>query len=123
FGPPGYRAAALALSGTSQEVEEQFIAPKKGGPLVGEARLVPNPDVLPMVRAYDQAVVVQNADFAPVLAGPLAQRNIGVVTGGADVSRRLGPAVRATLPGDDPCAPQTVGRLEPGVAAEAATAC
>jgi hypothetical protein len=122
FGPPGYRDAALALSGTSQLVEERFIVPEVGGPVVGEARLVPNPSVLPMVRAYDQAVVVGDADFAPVLAAALAQRNVGVVTGGEDVARRLGPSVRAVLGGDEPCAPTAVGEVGV-VAGEVATAC
>ncbi len=121
FGPTGYRDAALGLSGVSQLVEEHFVRPEEGGSLVGEVRLIPNPDVLPMVRAYDSAVVVGDAQLAPVLATSLASRNVGVVTGGADVGDRLGGAARTVL-GDEPCdTPAVTGAGD--VSGELAMAC
>ncbi|HVL28280.1 MAG TPA: YfhO family protein, partial [Acidimicrobiales bacterium] len=121
FGPTGFRDAALGLSGVSQLVEEHFVKPEEGGPQVGEVRLIPNPDVLPMVRAYDRAVVVGDGGLAPVLATSLAPRNVGVVTGGAAEARRLGAASGAVL-GGDPC--RTAALAGAGdVAGEVAMAC
>ena len=121
FAPAGYRDAALALSGTSLLVEEIVVAPDEDHPQVGEVRLIPNPSVLPMVRAYRRAFVVEDPDLAPVLAAGLAQRNIGVVTGDAGVARRLGPTARTAVPGD-PCTAEFED-LTSDVAGEVAAAC
>lgn len=121
FGPTGFRDAALGLSGVSQLVEETIVEPERGGPQVGEVRLLPNPDVLPMVRAYGSAVVLDDPDLAPVLAASLASRNVGVVTGGTEEARRLGDATRTVVPGD-PCRTAQVSQAG-DVAGELAMAC
>lgn len=122
FGPSGYRDAAIGLTGASHLVEEVFIHPDVGGPSVDEVRLVPNPDVLPMVRAYDRAVVVGDRDLAPLLATSLARRNVGVVTGGAKVAEGLWGAAVAALPADNGC-DAALGNLPEQVGGEVAGAC
>jgi len=121
FGPTGFRDAALGLSGVSQLVEEHFVNPEEGGPQVGEVRLVPNPDVLPLVRAYDTAVVVGDPDVAPVLAATLASRNVGVVTGGPGAARSLGTASRAVVPAGSCRTPSVSGAGD--VAGDLAMSC
>lgn len=123
FGPSGFRDAALGLTGASHFVEEVFIEPETGGPSVERVRLVPNPDVQPMVRAYDQAVVVGDPDFAPVLATSLARRNYGVVTGDGAVAEALGGMAVAAVPAPGGCDPSALSGLPDGIRGEVATTC
>ncbi len=120
----GYRDSALALSSTAFLASEK-VTEKAGRARVSEIVLERNPRWLPMVRAYDQAVVVEEPSLAAGLAVALAQRHIGVVTGDGEVAKALGPPAAATV-GPDGCGPtpQIRGRAaQQGVAGEVAMAC
>jgi len=121
----GYRDSALALSSTAFLASEKMSDPVNGRVRVTEIVLERNPKWLPMVRAYDQAVVVDDATLAPGLAAALSQRHIGVVTGGRAAAQELGSPA-AALVGPEPCAPQArvTGRAaSQGVRSEVAMAC
>lgn len=96
--PPGFRDAALALSATSHIVTERLAYPvEAAGPLIDNVDIEPNPLVLPMVRAYQDVVVVNDRDIAPEMAVALSQRHIGVVTGGRDAVSAAGATVRGVV--------------------------
>jgi hypothetical protein len=97
--PAEYREAALGLSATGHLAIEQSTGVGTSEETVQAVALVPNPRALPLVRAYEQAVVVEDPQLSPLLATGLAYRNVGVVTG---------PGDRTDLPAGMPTA--TVGR-------------
>ena len=122
--PLGFRDAALGLSGTS------YITYERPGPddaLVPFVGIRSNARALPMVRAYEQVVVTDDV-IAPEMAVALAQRHVGVVSGGRDEARRLEGVATSTV-GPDPCdgdggaGAAPAGSLQAAVAGEAATAC
>lgn len=95
--PPGYRNAALGLSSTSHIIGENAVKQKDGEILVPSVAVDPNPRVLPMVRAYDQVVVVADDGIGPEMAVNLAQRGIGVVTGGSSAVDDMGKVKHQTV--------------------------
>jgi hypothetical protein len=120
--PLGFRNAALGLSATSflatEQVTDRDVTPTR---VIG-ADLEPIPAVLPLVRAYEQMLVVPDGDLTPELATALAGRYVGVAKGGADLAEALGPgasAVATTRPCQSP--PSSAG--EGWIAAEVAIAC
>jgi hypothetical protein len=118
--PPGFRNAALGLSATSFVATEQVSDPDEGPLRVTGADLEPNPAVLPLVRAYEQTLVVRDSNLTPELATSLAGRYVGVVQGGPALAATLGPGA-GIVRSDSPCtsAPAADG----WIAAEVATAC
>lgn len=98
-GPPGYRDAALGLAGA--------------------ALGAPGARVLPVVRAYEEVVVAPDTSLASDLAVALAVRHVGVVTGAASPTGRLGMTVDGTVGSHAPC--RSSGA--PGFAGELAMAC
>ena len=116
--PPGFRDAALALSGTGFMARERVVA---SGDVryVDQVELEPNPRVLPLVRAYDRALVVRDDAIAPQLAASLAQRNIGLVTGGEGAREQLGEGTLSFVDEGDACPGEPGGEA----ASEIATAC
>ena len=120
--PLGFRNAALGLSATSFMATEQVTDRDEGPVRVIGADLEPNPAVLPLVRAYEQVLVVPDGDLTPELATALAGRYVGVAKGGADLAEALGPgasAVATTRPCQSP--PSSAG--DGWIAGEVATAC
>jgi len=120
--PPGFRNAALGLSATSFVATEQTTDPDEGPVQVIEADLEPNPAVLPLVRAYEQVLVVPDGDLTPELATALAGRYVGVAKGGADLAEALGPGAIA-LATTRPCRSPPSSSGDGWIAAEVATAC
>jgi hypothetical protein len=120
--PPGFRNAALGLSSTSYVASELLSDPGPTTRQVTGVALEPNPSVLPLVRAYEKTLVVGDDDLTPELATALAGRYVGVVRGGPDLAKTLGPGA-SVLAGSRPCA----GPPDPGadrlIAAEVAMAC
>jgi len=120
--PLFYRNHALGLSGTAYTVTDQLDPTQTR---VEKVRLVRNPQVLPIVRAYDSAVVVEEEAIAPELAVALARRNVAVVTGGSKARGALA-GLSAGQVGAGACDPQrtasAVGGLG-GLAGEVAMAC
>ncbi|MDQ4133998.1 MAG: YfhO family protein, partial [Actinomycetota bacterium] len=125
-GPLGYRLNALGLSGTQYVLKQQFA---DGNPdaaafaLQELQRLEANPRVRPIVRAYEQAMVVRDRAVAPVLATTLARRNISVVSGGDEVTKALDGLAAAVVRSSDACGGASSADLGPGVAGEVLTAC
>jgi hypothetical protein len=119
--PLGYRNAALGLSATSHLVGENMVTLPSGEVLVPYVAVEPNPRALPVVRAYEQVVVVDDRTVVPALATALAQRNIGVVTGGPAAAEDVGTVKHLTV-GDKACdgAPASEDRL---LAGDVAMAC
>ena len=121
--PLSYREAAFGLSGTAYITSEQLDAHEQ---TITGVTVHRNPAALPIVRAYDAAVVVDDENITPELAVALASRHIGVVTGGTDVSRDLGTIPRDTV-GPDACGEQSSGRVgaasSPALAREVVMAC
>ncbi len=102
FTPPGYRDAALGLSATGYIVLDSSDAEIQGAGRSTPANLnsvtmIRNPKVLPIVRAYDQAVVVHDTDIAPDLAVTLSQHNIGVVDDEKGVAGTMQGVTRAVV--------------------------
>jgi hypothetical protein len=120
-GPPGFRNRALGLSATAFVAADQLS--KLGGATrrVTEVNLEPNPAALPIVRAYEQVLVVPDSEMIPELATALATRYVGVVKGGPDLAKVIGPGAHAVT-ADGPCLQQEPGD-EPWIAAEVAMAC
>jgi hypothetical protein len=133
YTPPGFRDSALGLSSTGYYVVDPAADPIKGtgrnAPIsVDDLSLQRNPKVLPMIRSYDDVVVVKDTKLAPDLAVALSQRHIGVVTGGPDAARQLGDATRAVVPAASACsAPRARRPTEEGedgvLSDEVASAC
>ena len=123
--PIGFRHAALGLLATGYTAYETL------GPTTDDPRNVagvvldPNPYVLPMVRAYDQVVVLKDRSIAPELAVSMARRNVSVVTGLPSSAELAGvPTERVTA--DDACsavATATAAPTDPDIAANVAVAC
>ncbi len=120
--PFGYREAAYGLSSTGYLAVEEVTARGTPDEAVSGIRLIRNPRILPLVRTYDQAVVVGDADLAPLLATSLASRNVAVVDEIDDAERRLGGMPVASVPSAAGCRPDSVAGLGP-LAGEVAVAC
>jgi hypothetical protein len=90
--PGGYRDRALALSATTGSATEQVVHGKGGAAIVDSVDILPNPEALPRVRAYDRAVVVGDDELGVELAVNLSQDGIGTVTGGGRAAAALGPS-------------------------------
>ncbi|HUQ63925.1 MAG TPA: YfhO family protein [Acidimicrobiales bacterium] len=106
--PHGFRDSAFGLSSTGYYVVDPAADPIRGaGPNapteVESVTLERNPRVLPIVRAYDGAVLVRDAALAPDLAVALSQRGIGVVTGGDKEGALLGDVTRARVRSPNAC--------------------
>jgi hypothetical protein len=120
--PPGFRNAALGLSATSFVATEQTTDVEDGPVRVIGVDLEPNPAVLPLVRAYEEMLVVADGDLTPELATSLAGRYVGVVEGGADLAEALGPGASA-LATTRPCQSPPASAGDAWIAAEVAVAC
>jgi len=116
--PPGYQRAALGLAGTEYLAVESRRARADGTVTVASVNLRRNPRALPLVRAYNDVVVVADRSVTPELATALSARHVGVVQGDAGTAERLGPAVRGRI-GSDACDEAGAGDL----AQELAMAC
>jgi hypothetical protein len=120
--PFGYREAAYGLSSTGYLAVEDTSNRGTDHEAVANVRLIRNPRILPLVRTYDQAVVMADTNLAPLLATSLASRNVAVVDEIPDTERRLGGMPVAKVPGASPCGPDSVANLGP-LAGEVAVAC
>jgi hypothetical protein len=120
--PSGFRNAALGLSATGFVAAERLSERGRASRRVVEVGLEPNPSVLPMVRAYEQTVLVRDGDLTPDLATALAARNVGVVKGGPELGAVLGPGARV-VGADRPCQDLATPDTDESVAAEVAMAC
>jgi hypothetical protein len=120
--PFGYREAAYGLSSTGYLAVEETSDRGTDHEAVASIRLIRNPRILPLVRTYDQAVVMSDTNLAPLLATSLAARNVAVVDEIPDAERRLGGMPVAKVPGARPCRPESVSTLGP-LAGEVAVAC
>ena len=78
--PETYRNLALALSGTAYLTTDTL---NPAGTAVDRVQIIRNPYVMPLVRAYDSVVVVEDDEVAPELAVALAPKNVSVIVGGA----------------------------------------
>ena len=125
-GPLGYRFNALALSGTQYVIKQRFgeSDPNAGVLSLQEfQRLEANPRVRPVVRAYEEAMVVEDRALTPVLAATLAHRNVGVVAGDDQAGAALGPIARTLVGSADACRDGSTTGLGAGAAGEVFTAC
>jgi hypothetical protein len=120
--PAGFRNAALGLSGTAFITAERLSEPDDPFRRVTEVVIDPNPYVLPLARAYEQVVTVEDGDLTPELATALARRYVGVVKGGDSVEDVLGPDVRVARD-DRPCDGEASTDGDDQLAAEVAMAC
>ncbi|HWC10107.1 MAG TPA: hypothetical protein VG455_02695 [Acidimicrobiales bacterium] len=124
---PGYRFAALGLASASVITREAIEVGADGRQSVSRLVLQSNPLALPMVRAYDKAVVVESQEVSAELATSLAQRHITLVTGDRATSRDLGIDVRGSVEGHQVCADRgggvTRGPEAGPLSGELATAC
>jgi hypothetical protein len=120
--PFGYREAAYGLSSTGYLAVEETTATGTADEAIASIRLIRNPRLLPLVRTYDQAVVVKDPDLAPLLATSLAARNVAVVDDVPDAARLLGGMPVASVPSDDTCDPAAVPTLG-ALSGEVAVAC
>lgn len=102
--PRGLSDAAFGLSATTHRAAEVYAFPGNDESLVSEVALRLNTRAMPLVRTYDQALVLADEEISPLLATSLAQRNIGVVNAGAATAAELGNRARAFLGDDDACA-------------------
>lgn len=118
--PPGFRNRALGLSATAFVAADQLSKslPRR----VTEVDLEPNPAALPIVRAYEQVVVVPDSELTPELATALATRYVGVVKGGPDLAKVLGPGAHA-ITAERPCDAPDPTNGGSWLAAEVAMAC
>lgn len=122
-GPVGYRDHALGLSSTRYVVKQAFSEPDEGPAVLREVRLEENPTVLPLVRAYEQAVIVADASIAPVMATALAYKNVVTITGAAGLAEGLHGVPSEVVGSTDACAARDKGRLAAGLAGELSLAC
>ncbi|PZR78369.1 MAG: hypothetical protein DLM65_13185 [Candidatus Aeolococcus gillhamiae] len=121
--PGGYAARALGLSATSYVASEQIDRPTTALAAVTALRLTPNPASLPVVRAYDQSVVVGDRSIAPELAVALAHHNVGVVTGGHQAARSSAATVVGEVLEKSACGQPSMTKPSAGLAGEVSTAC
>jgi hypothetical protein len=121
--PDAYRERAYALSATGFQVTERSTGKGTATEAVPAIDLTPNPTALPFVRAYTHTVALASNDVTPELAVGLAQRNVGVVTGSPNAS----PALKATTVVDvrstQPCADDSIAKLDPALASQLGVAC
>ena len=120
--PFGYREASYGLSSTGYLAVEEVTNRGTADEAVSGIRLIRNPRILPLVRTYDQAVVVADADVAPLLATSLASRNVATVGDIPDAEGRLNGMPVASVPGAAPCRSESMADLGP-LAGEMAVAC
>jgi hypothetical protein len=120
--PYGYREAAFGLSSTAFLAVEHTKDTGTPDESVEEIQLVPNPRTLPLVRTYDQVVVIEDPGLSPLVATALAARNVGVVTGDESVAGRFAGMPVASVPTASPCQAGIFPDLGP-LAGEVATAC
>ena len=120
--PFGYREASYGLSSTGYLAVEEVTNRGTADEAVSGIRLIRNPRILPLVRTYDQAVVVADANVAPLLATSLASRNVATVDEIPDPERRLNGMPVASVPGATPCRSESMADLGP-LAGEMAVAC
>ncbi|HEX2192763.1 MAG TPA: YfhO family protein [Acidimicrobiales bacterium] len=120
--PSRYRNAALGLSSTSFVATERLSAGDDPVRTVDELRLEPNPRVLPMVRAYDDVVVVRDGSITPELAVAWAGRSVGTVRGGSREVAALGEAVTGVVDSARACEDPGAGD-DPSLAGDVAVAC
>ncbi|MGQ0743371.1 MAG: hypothetical protein ACT4OS_03335 [Acidimicrobiales bacterium] len=125
-------AAIDGLGPPTSDIEDGSVslAPRASQPAelrVDRIVLERNPKFVPLVRAYRQAVVVEDPDLATGMAVALAPRYIGVVTGAGEEARALGPSAAAAIGGETPCGeagPRLSGRAaDQSLPAEVAMAC
>ena len=120
--PFGLREAAWGLTGTGYLAIEKATNKGTADERIDEIVLERNPRTLPMVRTYDQAVIVGDSRLSPLLATALATRSVGVVTGDKNTAQR---SRACRWP---PCSPnrRAISRTVSGlgqVAGEVAVAC
>ncbi|HVF13356.1 MAG TPA: hypothetical protein VM942_02085, partial [Acidimicrobiales bacterium] len=120
--PSGYREAAYGLSSTGYLAVERTNNTGTSRETLTDVLLIPNPRTLPMVRTYEQVVVVKDATVSPLLATSLAARNVGVISGPESTTRRFGDLPTAVVPSPSPCDPDSVPGLGP-LSGEVAVAC
>jgi len=121
-GPDRYAKDALGLSATThilREFPDDFASASES---VGEVRVIPNERSLPLVRAYDRVLLVDDGSVAPELAVSLAYRNVGVVTGEGGAAEELGSLTLART-GEDACRATSTDDLPPALAGEIGMAC
>ena len=121
-GPVGYRDRALGLSATKYVVKQAFNEPDEGPAVLEEVTLEENPAVLPLVRAYERAVVVADSGIAPVMATALAHKTVVTITGQPGVARSLGGVPAEVVASSDACE-QDKRQLPTPLAGELAMAC
>ena len=119
--PKGFRDRALGLSASGLLATEQ-VSTGAEPRTVEDVDLTPNPWALPVVRAYERAVVVEDGDLTPELAVALSGRNVGLVQGGSDAVRALGGAAAGMVGGPRPCEDERPSEDE-RLRAEVAMAC
>ncbi len=120
--PFGLREAAWGLTGTGYLAVERPTDKGTADERIDEIALERNPRTLPLVRTYDQAVIVGDANLSPLLATALATRSVGVVTGDKNTAQRFQGMPLATVLGQPVCDPRNVSGLGQ-VAGEVAVAC
>ncbi len=121
--PADYGDSAYGLSATEFISKERFTNAGGTDEKVSSVELERNPRNLPIVRAYDRALVVADRSITPELAVSLAHRNIGVVEGGAGVSQTLGATALPTTIPVRACNPVSTGDMPAAVAGEVGLAC
>ena len=121
-GPVGYRDRALGLSSTRYVVKQTFSEPDEGPTALLKVSLEENPTVLPLVRAYEQAVVVADPGIAPLMATSLAHKDVVTVTGHPRLARAM-RGVPAEVVGSGDACEQDKRVLPAPVAGELAMAC
>ena len=121
-GPIGYRDRAMGLSSTRYVVKQAFSEPDEGPTALLEVSLEENPTVLPLVRAYEQALVVSDPGIAPVMAIALAHKDVVTVTGPPRLAQAL-RGVPAEVIGSGNACEQDKRGLPTPVAGELAMAC
>jgi len=122
FAPPGYRDAAFGLSATAYVAIEQRQNLGTAQETLTSVELVRNARALPLVRSYEQVVVVDDQDLAPLLATSLAYRNVSVVTRRGSLGNLLDGMPNVGVPFADPCAQGSLDDLQL-IAGEVAMAC
>jgi hypothetical protein len=122
-GPVGYRDRALGLSSTRYVVKQDFNERGEGPPMLREVTLEENGAVLPLVRAYEQAVVVADSGIAPIMATALAHKQIVTITGQPGLTEALEGVSARVVGSADACRDTAKHRLGAGTAGEVAMAC
>ena len=121
-GPFGLREAAWGLTGTGYLAVEQPTDRGTANERIDEVWLQRNPRTLPLVRTYDQAVIVGDANLSPLMATALATRSVGVVTGDKNTAQHFQGMPVATVLARPACEPRNVSGLGQ-VSGEVAVAC